>query len=67
MKAVAWTTKVQRASSRFLRFIVMIEESMSRDFVTPLYRRIDSLEREIEELRGRLARASASNAGKAAG
>jgi hypothetical protein len=67
MKTVAWTTKVQRAWSRFLRFVVMIEESMNKDFVTPLYRRVDALERETEELRGKLARASASEAGKVAG
>jgi hypothetical protein len=67
MKTVAWTTKVQHAWSRFLRFIVLVEESANRDFVTPLYRRVDALERETEELRGRLAQASASDAGKATG
>jgi hypothetical protein len=67
MKTVAWTTKVQQAWSRFLRFVVLVEESMNRDVVTPLYWRIDALERETEELRGRLARVSASAEGKAAG
>jgi hypothetical protein len=50
-----------------LRFVVLVEESMNRDVVTPLYWRIDALERETEELRGRLARVSASAEGKAAG
>jgi hypothetical protein len=62
MKTVAWTTKVQHAWSRFLGFIVLFEESMDGDFVAPLYRRVDALERETDDLRGKLARAFASDA-----
>ena len=38
-----------------------------RDFVTPLYRRLEALERETDELRGRLAQASVPGAERAAG
>ena len=66
MKTVAWNSKVQHAWSRFLRFMVVVEESTDRDFVTPLYRRLEALERETDELRGRLAEASAPDAEKVA-
>jgi hypothetical protein len=67
MKRVAWNAKVQHAWRRFLRFMVVVEESTDRDFVTPLYRRLEALERETDELRGRLAQASAPAAEKVAG
>ena len=67
MKRVAWDAKVQHAWRRFLRFMVVVEESTDRDFVTPLYRRLEALERETDELRGRLAQASVPGAERAAG
>jgi hypothetical protein len=39
---------------------------MDADFVTPLYRRLDALEREVEELRGGPARATVEDAKRAA-
>jgi len=48
-----------------LRFVALIEQSMDRDFVTPLYRRLDALEREAEELRGGSAHTAAANAKRA--
>ena len=58
MKTVAWITNAKNAWNRLLRFVALIEESMDGDVVTPLYRRLDALEHQTEELRARLARAS---------
>jgi len=64
MKTVAQTTNRRSAWNRFLRFVAVIEESTDRDFVTPLHRRLDALEREVEELRA--ARTTAADARRAA-
>ena len=66
MKTVAWITNARNAWKRFLRFISLIEESMDMDVVTPLYGRLDALEQETEELRARLARATAPDTGRIA-
>lgn len=66
MNTIAWMANAQNAWSRFLRFIIVIEESMDRDFVTPLNRRVDALEREIQELRVAAARAAAASSEKIA-
>ena len=66
MKAAAQVTNGQGYWNRFLRFVTLIEQSMDRDFVTPLYRRLDALEREVEELRGGPARATVEDAKRAA-
>jgi hypothetical protein len=66
MKTVARITNGQSAWSRFLRFVTLIEQSTDRDVVTPLYRRLDALEREVEQLRGGTARATAAEARRAA-
>jgi len=66
MKTVARITNGQGAWNRFLRFVALIEQSMDADFVTPLYRRLDALEREVEELKGGSARATAADAKRAA-
>jgi hypothetical protein len=66
MKTVARTTNGQSAWNRFLRFVTVIEQSMDRDLVTPLSRRLEALEREVEELRGGSARATAADAKRAA-
>jgi hypothetical protein len=57
MKTVAWITNAKNAWNRLLRFVALIEESMDGDVVTPLYRGLDALEHQTEELRARLARA----------
>jgi hypothetical protein len=61
MKTVARITNGQSAWNRFLRFVTAIEQSMDSDFVTPLYRRLHALEREVEELRGGSAGATAAD------
>jgi len=66
MKAAAQVTNGQGYWNRILRFVTLIEQSMDRDFVTPLYRRLDALEREVEELKGGSARATAADAKRAA-
>jgi hypothetical protein len=66
MKTVARITNGQSAWNRFLRFVTSIEQSMDSDFVTPLYRRLDALEREVEELRGGSARTTAADPKRAA-
>lgn len=66
MNTVAWISNARTAWNRFLRFIILLEESMDKDFITPLYRRVDALERQNEELRRRLACTIAANAEKAA-
>ena len=67
MKDVAWTKNPESAWNRFLRFIAVIEESMDRDLVTPLSRRVDALEREIEELGDTAARNAAISSKRVAG
>jgi hypothetical protein len=66
MKTVAWITNAKNAWNRLLRFIILIEASMDRDVVAPLSRRLDALEQETEELRARLARATAPDTGRTA-
>ena len=66
MKAAVQVTNGQGYWNRFLRFVTLIEQSMDRDFVTPLYRRLDALEREVEELKGGSARTTAAGAKRAA-
>jgi len=66
MKTVAWVTNAKNAWNRLLRFVALIEQSMDRDVVTPLYRRLDALEQETEELRARLACATAPDAERTA-
>jgi hypothetical protein len=66
MKTVAWITNPKNAWNRLLCFVALVEQSMDRDVVTPLYRRLDALEQEAEELRARLACATAPDAGRTA-
>ena len=66
MKTVAWITNPENAWNRLLRFVALIEQSMDRDVVTPLYRRLDALEHQTEELRARQACAAAPDAGRTA-
>ena len=66
MKTVAWITNAKNAWKWPLRFVALIEQSMDRDVVTPLYRRLDALEQETEDLRARLACTTASDAGRIA-
>jgi hypothetical protein len=67
MKTVAWITNVRNVWNQFLRFIILMEEPMDRDVVTPLYHRLDTLEQQTEEFRARLACATAPDAGRIAG
>ena len=66
MKTVAWITNVRNVWNQFLRFIILMEEAMDRDVVTRLYHRLDALEQQTEELRARLACATAADAGRIA-